>query len=107
MQRAPDFVIDSGVGQKYVAPHVMPLAATMQAPDCLLVQFERPGQGQEDDVVASVLEVKTVARRLGVDGKQPDLTSVPALDGVVIIECDKPFKPSLKFGKLFLVLVNK
>jgi hypothetical protein len=39
----------------------MPLAATMQAPDGLLVQFERPGQGQEDDPAPAVLEVKPVA----------------------------------------------
>ena len=69
MQRTPDLLIDSSVGQKYVAPHVMPLAATIQAPYCLLIQFKRPWQGQEDDVVSSVLEVKTVARRLGVDSQ--------------------------------------
>jgi hypothetical protein len=107
MQRAPDFVIDSSVGQKYVAPHVMPLAATMQAPDGLLVQFKRPGQGQEDDMSSSVLEVEAVACRLGVDGKQPDLASVPALNGVVVIECRELLKPSLEFGKIFLELVNK
>ena len=61
MQRAPDFLVNRFVGQKYVAPHVMPLAATMQAPDGLFVQFERPGQGQEDDVVPPVLEVEAVA----------------------------------------------
>ena len=85
----------------------MPLAATMQAPDGLLVQFERPGQGQEDDMVPTVLEVEAVTCRLGVDGKQCDLASVPALDGVVIVKRREVLKPSLEFGKLFLVLVNK
>jgi hypothetical protein len=47
----------------------MPLAATMQAPDGLFVQFERPGQGQEDNVVSSVLEVEAVACGLGVDSQ--------------------------------------
>ncbi len=83
----------------------MPLAATMQAPDGLLVQFKRPGQGQEDDVVSSVLEVESVPCRLRMDGKERDLAPVPALDGAVVVKGRK-FEPPLEFGKFFLVLVN-
>jgi hypothetical protein len=100
-------MIDSTVGQKYVAPHVMPLAATMQAPDGLLVQFERPGQGQEDDVASSMLKVKAVASRLGVDGEKRDLTSVPSFDGVVVVERREVLEPALEFSEFFLVLVNQ
>jgi len=69
----------------------------MQPPHGLLEQFQRPWQGQEDDLVATKLKVKPVAGAFGMDGQEFCSACVPVLDGVVFVYgCN--FELPLKLG---------
>ena len=60
MQRGPNLLIDRLVGDHDVAPDVVALPGSVQAPVGLLEQLKAPRQAEPDDVVAAVLEVEPV-----------------------------------------------
>ena len=86
MQRRPYAFINTLFGQHHVDPHVLCLAAAVQASDCLFVQFQRPRQRHEHHVAAAVLEVQTVAGRLGMHQQQFDLAGGPPFDHVLVFD---------------------
>ena len=84
----------------------MPLAATMQPPDCLFKQFERPGQGHEHEAASAVLEVEPVAGGLWMDQEKFDFAGVPPLDGAVVVEGNRVLVSTLELSQLFFVVVS-
>ena len=64
----------------------MPLPATVQTPQGLFVQLQRPRQRQERHPATTMLEVESVSCRLGMDQQQFDLACVPFLDRVLFID---------------------
>jgi hypothetical protein len=94
------------LGQQDVNPHVVRLAAAVQPPNGLLVEFQRPRQGQEHHVAAAELQVQTVAGRLRVRQQQFDLARVPAVDGLRLVQASRAWVAALQLGQLGLILVG-
>ena len=59
-------------------PGLLPLA--VEPGDCLLIKLQRPGKAEPDQVVSSLLQVKSMAGRSRMDQADLEVPVIPAAD---------------------------